>query len=195
MEKVREFIVIPQKKPETVRDLLGWHRKLLFDCLKQELKKRLIESSITELNRLIGKMVPSFEGEVLDSAAKLKLQSINELLQEAREELLVTKKVIKSFYKSNETIIAAIVKSHMGEETLTRLRDQHEDTHPNLLHEPGWMLEYQVAKEQWDKGKAAFLTFGTFMDPAKADVIVISNPLDEKIEFNLDWREIEESRE
>jgi len=195
MKKEDELIVIPQKKPETIKDVLDWHKKLLSDCLKYEIKKQVIESSISELNRLIEETVTLLGEEVYSSAAKLKLQSINELLEEARENLLATKTIIKTLHRSNEAIIGSVVKSAMGEEKTIELSRQQAGTRPNLLHGHGWMLEYQAAKEQWEKGKAAFLTFGTFMDPAKVDLIVISKALDEKVEFDLDYRKIKESME
>jgi hypothetical protein len=44
--------------------------------------------------------------------------------------------------------------------------DKAKGTHPNLLQNKyaGWMFEYTLFKEFIDKGRAAFMTFGTFYD-------------------------------
>jgi len=78
----------------------------------------------------------------------------------------------------------------MGKDETKQLIVEYKHTHPNILHGDGWMFEYELAKEQWAKRKAAFLTFGSFMDPAKVDLIIISNSLDEKIKLNIDYDKI-----
>ena len=46
------------------------------------------------------------------------------------------------------------------------------------------MFEYGVAQFLKKNGKAAFLTFGTFLDPAKIDIIVLED-LNSKVEIDI----------
>lgn len=112
---------------------------------------------------------------------------MNEILNELKEELSVTNQVIHSLHKTNEEIIGCIVKHSMGKEKTQELYEKHKNIPGNILHGDGWMIEYLAAKEHWDRGKAAFIAFGKFLDPAGFDLIVIPNKLDEKINFNVDY--------
>jgi hypothetical protein len=51
-----------------------------------------------------------------------------------------------------------------------------------LLHDEGtgnkgWMFEYEAFTTVIEKGKAAFMTFGTCYDPNGVDIIVVDLPL------------------
>ena len=162
----RKTHYISKKKPKTIGDVLDWHKKLLYECLEHELKKRIIESSIAELNRLVHETVPFLKDDLYKNAAKLKLKSINTLIEKARDDLLFTKKNLEIIYNTNETIIRAMMESCAGVERANReynrLKNEYKGSHPNLLHGIGWMFEYACAQYWWDKGKAAFITFGTY---------------------------------
>lgn len=62
------------------------------------------------------------------------------------------------------------------------MKGRAKGTHPNLLHDEGtgnkgWMFEYEVFMTNIEKGKAAFMTFGTYYDPNGVDVVVVDLPL------------------
>ena len=186
-----KLIILPKKKPKTIGEVLDWHKSLLHECLECELEKQIIEASISKLNRLSRETIPYLKDELYKSAAKLKLKSINALLDKANEDLLFTKKKLETIYNTNETIISAVIASHVGVEKANRqyseLKNEYKGSHPNLLHGIGWMFEYACAQYWWKKGKAAFLTFGTYHDPAKIDLIVILQSPDELIELGLEY--------
>src|SRR5207247_8497547 len=62
------------------------------------------------------------------------------------------------------------------------MKDRARGSHPNLLHDEGegnkgWMFEYEAFMNIIEKGKAAFLTFGTYYDPNGVDMVVVDLPL------------------
>lgn len=186
-------LLLPKKKPKTLGDVLKWHIKIFEDCLKFELEKQIIESAIEKTNQMIREVKEYLKEEGHSKGAKLALSKLNDILEKYKEKHGVTKLVIKSLHKTNEAIVGSLLKSCLGESKVKELYMKHKDCHPNILHGTGWMVEYLAAKEEWDKGKAAFLTFGTFMDPAKVDLIILPNSLDEPIELGLDYDNLEKS--
>ena len=187
-ETEKFMLIYPKKKPKTVRDLLNWHIKLFEDCLEYELKKQIIESKIKEINSMIKNVAPLLKEEGYKHGAKLKLIKLNKILSDYKEELSTVKSIIKSFHLTNEEIIGSILQSRMSKERLNSLYDEKKNYNPNILHgDRGWMIEYLAAKEHWDKGEVAFITFGTFLDPSGFDLFLIPNRLDDKIVFKLNY--------
>jgi len=99
------IIVLPEKKPVTIKDLLDWHIKIFMDCLEAELKKNIIEYSIKDLNERIKETAKYLQEDEHIYAAKLKLKKLNNISNQYKEELCVIKGVIKVLHRTNEAII------------------------------------------------------------------------------------------
>jgi len=193
MSKIKykdEFdLLLPKRKPKTVKDLLQWHIKLFEDCLRYELKKQIIENSIKQINLMIRDTLPLLKEEGCQHGAKLKIIKLNDILSEYREELSKIKFIVKSFRLTNESLIGTFIQSNIPKEKLERWYNKKKNHNPNILHgDRGWMIEYFAAKKCWDEGKSAFLTFGTFLDPTGFDMLITPYKFNDKVNFKIDHK-------
>ncbi len=171
-----EWLFFPRKKPATIRAFHKWHRKLLEDCVFFEFKKRVIEAALGQINREIQKYVGWLKDYPENSGARLALRQLNRLKEEWQEELQATKQVIRGLHKTNEAIIATLLRADGAKAYVQEVLSQEVRRGAHLLHEPGWLLEMASARHLEERGYAAFVAFGTVFDQLKVDVVGFASP-------------------
>lgn len=171
------LLVFPKKKPKAIRGVHKWHCKLLEDCILNEFKKRALEAAIRQIDEEIRKYIQWLKK---DNRTKgpilLALKCLNKLKDSWKEDLIVTKNIIRVIHDTNEMIIGTLVKGHGGENIIHHFQKQNAIVTTNLLHEPGWLYEVLSAEYVKKKGHVGFITFGTLFDPNGFDVIRFSKP-------------------
>jgi hypothetical protein len=176
-------LLLPFENICTLGDLVNFHLKLIELCLTYELKSKAINASILELKKWLDSGIKLLKDN--GQPSKILIGRINDEIQFEKGRLSVVKDFRKSIYKTNEYIITRVqqLAPRFDKESIQRMKEKAMGSHPNLLHNEGagWMFEYTVFREFIDKGRAAFMTFGTFYDPNSIDVIVVGLPLSTRI--------------
>lgn len=171
-------ILTPIQPIKTIKGLIKFHLHLFELCITYELKRKSIEASIKKLREWRHKIVPLLQEH--KEPTKMLLNKIKEQIEFEEERLKVVKDEIKLIYRTNELLIENVMLTRKGDLERTKLMKQKtRGTAPDLLHGggKGWMFEYEMVKELHSMGMLAFLTFGTFLDPLKIDLIATSTPL------------------
>ena len=108
---------------------------------------------------------------------------MNDEIQFEKGRLAVVKDFRHLIYRTNESLISGVLSSttKSNRKNYDGMKDRAEGTHPNLLHDEGmrnkgWMFEYEKGKvfmTNMEKGKVAFMTFGTYYDANGVDGVVV----------------------
>ena len=158
--KLRPYLLLPHKVPKTIRSIEKWHRKLLGDCAYFEFEKKALEAGIAQIQTQIKKYIHFKEDAGYNESCKFALSKLNVLLAQWEKELSLKKAIVDSIYVTNEYIINSLLKAHGQFEDFERLIANNKSQPGNLLHEPGWLAEYEACDIEKDK-YASFMTFGT----------------------------------
>ena len=112
------------------------------------------------------------------------IRSVSNEIQFEKGRLAVVKDFRHLIYRTNESLISGVLPSatKSNGKIYDEMKDRAKGSHPNLLHDEGegntgWMFEYEAFMNVIEKGKAAFLTFGTYYDPNGVDMVVVDLPL------------------
>ena len=177
-----EQVLFPSQKISTLGDLVDFHRKLIELCMIYELKSKATDASIHELKKWLKTGIEL--KEEFEEPSKILIRSVNDEIQFEKGRLAVVKDFRHLIYRTNQSLISGVLSSttKSNRKIDYEMKDRAKGTHPNLLHDEGmgskgWMFEYEAFMTVIEKGKAAFLTFGTYYDPNGVDIVVVDLPL------------------
>jgi len=180
-------ILFPRRRPRTLLAMQRWHEKLLRDCLFFEFKKKALEAALEALQKEAGPYIAHVREQAgLERVATAAVAQLNHVKQDLSDELAVAKEAVRMIYDTNELIIANLVRAAGGGEIIKQLQNEPTLRSTNLLHGEGWLLEILTASRQRERGKVAFVTFGTMFDPAGFDVIAFDRPR-RRIQWKGNW--------
>jgi len=180
------MFAFPRDRPKTIRGLEKWHRGLLEICIDMEFEKRALEAGIGRFNREIQNYVGWSRQEGPSNPALLTLDRLNRLKAKWKENLAFAKEVIRVAHDTNEMIVGTLLQAFGGENIIRHFEQQEVPASGDLLHEPGWLFEVQIADHLREQGYAAFVTFGTIFDAKGFDVLAMSRSR-RRIEWRGPW--------
>jgi hypothetical protein len=170
------MFAFPRDRPKTIRGLEKWHCGLLEVCVDMEFEKRALEAGIDRINGEIQKYVAWSKEEGPSNPALLALVRLNRLKAKWKENLAFAKEIIRVAHDTNEMIVGIVLRGCRGESIIRHFEEQKVPLSANLLHEPGWLFELQIADHLRKQGYAAFVTFGTIFDAKGFDVLAVPRP-------------------
>ncbi|MGD0205900.1 MAG: hypothetical protein ABSB57_05645 [Dehalococcoidia bacterium] len=151
-----------------------------------EFEKRALEAGIGRFNREIQNYVGWSRQEGPSNPALLTLDRLNRLKAKWKENLAFAKEVIRVAHDTNEMIVGTLLQAFGGENIIRHFEQQEVPASGDLLHEPGWLFEVQIADHLREQGYAAFVTFGTIFDAKGFDVLAMSRSR-RRIEWRGPW--------
>ena len=181
----RPAYAFPRRPPRTFRSLHKFHRVLLELTMLSEFRQKALAAAVTQVSGEMRKYTPRVSDPEDSSAARLALSQLNKVKRGLQAELDAVRADVAMLHNSNYLIIRAVLRGMGQEHLVTTAEAGHPTPGSNLLHEPGWVREVAIADGLRAHGKAAFLTFGTPVDAALCDAIVVDQPL-----RRLKWQRI-----